>query len=922
MDTSGESVSDARLRRSGGVAGYVGGWRVSLRLAARDLRAHKGRAILVALLIGLPLFLVAGGATFGFTVDVNAREGITRTMGNGQALLSFMSGPGQVVQQSADGQTGGTGDGPGVPEPLYFPGKPAHPGAADIQRVTGGTVLPVTDARVRVRIGDRAIGANVLGIDGRRSAYTGMARLTSGHWPTSESQVLVSRSGAAHGLPTSGTLTLDDGTGHTRDVTVVGRADTPNAEELVALPRGRAGTWILQRSTPVGWSEVRQLNRYGLLVESRQVLDHPAQANADPEAGGLDGGSGVPGTIWVLLGTGLVVIIALLAGPAFASSGARHRRELAQLASNGASKRQLRQFVLAQAVLLGVCSAFVFIVAGALAGGAVATVTGHWMPTKAAPGPLDLRWGWGVLLFAIAVIAALISAFLPAVAASRVNLIAVLRGHVSIQRVHFGWPLLGVAVATAGGAVVIAAFVRTGARAAEVPPALTALLVVGAVALFAGTLMTAPWLLTRLGMLARHLPLAWRIAARDVGRQRGRAVATTGAILATVAALTTLLIGMASSENASRDAYQPSLPAGQGVVSLMGGKADAASALSVVRHAIPDATVVTLHTVGASGMDPTESRKVFAAYTGGCRDAQALKLSFRGTSTGSCKPSVDLTEAGLLAATPEQAARIFRLSDRDVAALRSGRVLLPAGAKQSSMRIVAGHKNGKRFVVSGAVTLPVQASTQGVFSIMPPKPDAYSSYGATVEAPALVSTEAARRIPGGNFVRSILVRAPGGISQSAQRAIEERLNNDSYLYVERGYPATGRWVYLLIGGVFGLLVLVATLTSTALSNAESRADTATLASLGAPASLRRRIAGANAALIGLFGALLGLIVGLVAGFAVSHPVTIVSSPNSRHAVTAIPWLELLVVAIGVPLLAAALAALATRGRVPMTRRLS
>lgn len=62
--------------------------------------------------------------------------------------------------------------------------------------------------------------------------------------------------------------------------------------------------------------------------------------------------------------------------------------------------------------------------------------------------------------------------------------------------------------------------------------------------------------------------------------------------------------------------------------------------------------------------------------------------------------------------------------------------------------------------------------------------------------------------------------------------------------------------------------------------AESRADTATFASLGAPPSLRRRIAGANAALI-----------------------------------------ELLTIAIGVPMLAAALAALATRGRVQMTRRL-
>lgn len=76
---------------------------------------------------------------------------------------------------------------------------------------------------------------------------------------------------------------------------------------------------------------------------------------------------------------------------------------------------------------------------------------------------------------------------------------------------------------------------------------------------------------------------------------------------------------------------------------------------------------------------------------------------------------------------------------------------------------------------------------------------------------------------------------------AAQQAIDERLGDGAFLYVERGYDTAGFWVFVLIGGVFGLLVLVATLTSTAMSNAESRADSATLASLGAPPSLRQRL---------------------------------------------------------------------------------
>ena len=82
MSSSGERTTGHPLRRSGGVGAYVGGWRVSLRLAARDIRKHRGRAALVVLLIGLPLFLISGAGTFAFTKDVNASEGITRTMGS------------------------------------------------------------------------------------------------------------------------------------------------------------------------------------------------------------------------------------------------------------------------------------------------------------------------------------------------------------------------------------------------------------------------------------------------------------------------------------------------------------------------------------------------------------------------------------------------------------------------------------------------------------------------------------------------------------------------------------------------------------------------------------------------------------------------------------------------------------------------
>ncbi|HWC20832.1 MAG TPA: FtsX-like permease family protein [Flexivirga sp.] len=879
----------------------------------------------MVLLIGLPLFLVAATGTFAFTKDVNATEGIDRTMGSSQALISSAGdASNEGITQSADGR--GWGGGPGARSALRFPGTPKRPDTQDVQHMTGGSVLPVSERSRRVQIGDRRVRADVLGIDGRKRPYAGMATLTSGHWPSDAHEVLVSRSGEAHGIPTDGVLTVVDGDGHRTRLTVVGRVETPNAQDLVALPAARTSTWLLERSDPVAWPEVKHLNRYGLAVASREVINHPVQAEADSATRGMDY-SPVPPAVWVLLGVGLVIVIALLAGPAFAASGSRHRRALAQLASNGATKRQLRKYVLAQALLLGALAALIAIVLGAVLGAIAAKLYGHWSVTAQAPGPVDLRLGWGLLLFGVAVAASLIAAFVPAVVASRVNLIAVLRGHVSAPKVRVGWPILGLVIAVVGGAVLTATLVGSGIHAQRLSPELMGGTITGTIALFAGTLMTAPWLLTRLGLLARHLPLPFRVAARDVSRQRGRAVATVGAILATVAALTTLSIAFASSDRASSAAYQPSLPVGQGLVTDgVGGLGGVASSVATVRKALPDAELVQLRSVGRPMGDPVETTQRFAAYTAGCTDVAALRAAPRPGGSAACNPVFGTEGPPILAASPEQLGAAYRLSAADVAALRSGHVLVPSGALGSrhsaTVRLVIGTKHGTQVRNVHGVTLPVRVSKQRELTMVSQKPETYSTFGNSLTPAALVSTKAAAQIPGGGFTAGLWIRNSGGIPASAQQQIDEHLTGDSYLYVERGYDSVGAWLYWLIGGVFGLLVLVATLTATALSNAESRADSATFASLGAPASLRRKIAAANAAVVGLFGALLGLLVGAVAGIAVSNPVTVVTDPGAHHTITAIPWLQLLVVAIGVPLLAAALAALATRGRVSMTRRVT
>ena len=326
---------------------------------------------------------------------------------------------------------------------------------------------------------------------------------------------------------------------------------------------------------------------------------------------------------------------------------------------------------------------------------------------------------------------------------------------------------------------------------------------------------------------------------------------------------------------------------------------------------------------------------VTAGYQSNCTATQALI----GDGTSSCAPTfASMWGAFLVAATPQQLGSAFGLSASDVATLQAGRVLVPhdAAGAERPLRVVSGTgrlSNGplRDVHVTHRTSVSVAISQQRSFTFVPPKEVAdgsqTTSYGSPLNAAALISTEAGAKLPGGSFVAGVLIDNPGGVPSSAQQTISDQLSGSTSggsgsMYVERGYQDTAGWIWAVIAGVFALLVLVATLTSTALSNAESRADSATFASLGAPAKLRRLIAGSNAAVVGLFGALLGLAVGCIAGYAASHPATQTALGSGSRTITVVPWAMLLAVVIGVPLLAAALAALATRGRVPMTRRLT
>jgi putative ABC transport system permease protein len=213
----------------------------------------------------------------------------------------------------------------------------------------------------------------------------------------------------------------------------------------------------------------------------------------------------------------------------------------------------------------------------------------------------------------------------------------------------------------------------------------------------------------------------------------------------------------------------------------------------------------------------------------------------------------------------------------------------------------------------GAVTLPAT-------EIVPPTSDT------VLRAPAMVVVppRLADRLPVAMVTSRLMVGGPDApVTEAEEQRLDEAiaaLSADSYVDVERGWY-DDLWVArLLLFGVGGLLVLVATLTATGLAVADARPDHATLAAVGAAPRTRRFMAMGSAAVIGCSGAVLGVLAGLAPGIAVAYPLTTEVYGSGLGAVVVVPWDLLAAVALGVPLLAVLVTGLVVRSRLPMARR--
>lgn len=877
----------------------AGGWRVALRLARREALRRKGQTALMLVLICLPVLAVSAAAIVWRTADVSSVEGIERRMGSAEAIIetSYVD----KIVQSPDPEAGGYGSAPNASADLDLDDLLGVDDIAVVQEAVGRD-RPIT-VFGRDSIGfrtDKGVGdLEAFMTDLADPITDGLFEPVSGQYPPGAGEVVVNQALADRGPGVGETLTavrkLGDGTEQIFELKVVGIAESAGSRGYpmaAALPgafgtgEGTTGRWLVGGG-PVTWDDVKALNNIGLLITSRAVLSDPPDLTGPEGVPAEDGIDDITLTVLALVVAMVLLEVVLLAGPAFAVRAKAQAHTLALVAAAGGTPRQARRTVLASGVVIGSIGGVLGVALGLLIGALAVPIAQRFDQTRF--GPFEVPWLLLAVVAAFGLVSALLAAVVPAFSASRHDVVAVLSGRRGEGSPSVRSPILGLVLL--GGGVVSAVLGAAGGR--DTAP----LLIAGsAIVSVFGMILLVPMVVVLISRLAARWPLPLRFAARDAARHRTRTVPAVAAVGATVAGVVALGIAVSSQEAANKDAYQPQLPIGYASIAL---------GLDADRDAVDETLTRFLPNHGAEAVQglqtSTEDGELEIEFIA---DGEAVMLDYW-SSIGS--PYLVDTEV------PDFIEMDADERDRANEVLASGGLVLLRGADDDGPDATEVQVDVRRYEPTEELPQDLASATSkaAVVHVQGPIPP----------APSLLSPKVATSL--GLEVDTIGLVLPGPISTDAQKDAEEAfgaLPVQPFLYVERGYQADSavRIIQFVLAALGGILMLGGTLTATFLALSDARPDLATMAAVGARPRERRRVAAGYALFVGGIGALLGAPVGFIPGLAISQPLT-------RHYETGassldVPWLLIVSVVVGLPLLTAAAVGACARGRLPLTAR--
>jgi len=154
-----------------------------------------------------------------------------------------------------------------------------------------------------------------------------------------------------------------------------------------------------------------------------------------------------------------------------------------------------------------------------------------------------------------------------------------------------------------------------------------------------------------------------------------------------------------------------------------------------------------------------------------------------------------------------------------------------------------------------------------------------------------------------------LLRAPHPLSGTEIARVKHALGliPGGYAVSQHDYVPDSTTARLIVTGAAIMLALIIVAVAVGLVGAESRREQAILSAVGASPRVRRRLVGANALLMTSLAALLAVPAAMI-------PMALILISEKPRQPVPTPWSIIGIVAIGAPLIAGVLAALASRGR--------
>jgi putative ABC transport system permease protein len=672
-----------------------------------------------------------------------------------------------------------------------------------------------------------------------RGLFTGpMLALRSGRYPTAAGEVALT-DGAAQLLDArvGATVVLDG-----RRRTVVGTVENPSelGDEFALVPPAFADP---PRS-------VILLARAG---REREPLDPRLQERVRAMRRGNTEKS-TAAVLALALGGVVLLLIGLVASAGFVVVAQRRQRQLGMLAAVGATDRHLRLVVLANGMLVGVASALVG-AAAALLGWLVLAPrleagAGHRIAT------FDVPWWLVATGMALAVVTATAAAWWPARAMARIPITEALSGRPPRPRPTRRSGAVAAVLLAAGFVCLSVGFDNPHDRANPV------LVLTGMAAVVIGILFASPVAIRLLAATARRLPVAPRLAVRDLARYQARSGAALAAISLGLGIAVAVVIAAAaavpSADEGNLSDHQVLVRAGgtvDGVLPELTPAAPARQRAEVDRFAstLDHPTVLALETVVDPTIKETTQGKVVRPVGSLARRVGPTTFRFVGV---------------LYVATPELLARL----GVDPGVIRPGTDIL-TGATAGELRLVGGRREDRAAPKRQLIKIPQYTSMPHALIT----PAGVRRLGWTpVTAGWLV--ESRSPITGDQLARGRAVAADAGLT------IEAREGTDELAAIRAGATAGGM---LLALGVLAMTV--------GLLRGEAANDLRTLAATGATSTTRRNLTGATAGALGLLGVLLGVggaYLALVAGYL-----------DSPGALGRPPFVDLGITIVGVPLIA-------------------